>query len=78
MTGPPNGRAHARSGFTVEPNYTPDATNAEAADTTRGGSRVACSECWAAQSLSYSAASPSWKWKMRIGLNKRKMGAAQR
>jgi hypothetical protein len=33
--------------------------------------------CWAAQSLSYPAASPSWKWKMRIGLNKRKIGAAQ-
>jgi len=45
---PPNGRVNARGGFTVEPYYMSEATNAKAADTTRGGSRVAGNECWAA------------------------------
>ena len=44
---PPNGGVHVRGGFNVEPNYTSDAANAKAADTTRGDSRFACNECWA-------------------------------
>jgi len=38
--------AQRGGGFTAVPHYTPDTANAKAADTTRGDSRVACSECW--------------------------------